>query len=87
MLVLLSGFREHQLAGIGLGIDPEQQLALPDALVVNDGDFNHLAGNPGIYGILGVIGRDIRFLREVRGGADDSQHDRARLFGAGATAA
>ena len=30
---------------IGLGIDPEQQLALPDRAVVLDADFQHVTGD------------------------------------------
>jgi hypothetical protein len=55
-------------------------LALPDALIVLDGDFDRLAGDPGVDGLLrraneGVVGRDIRLLGEVLGGAERSQHD------------
>ena len=66
---------------VGLRIDSEQHLALPDALVVPDGDFDRLAGNPGVDGDLRranerVVGRDVRLLGEVHGGAEYGHHDR-----------
>jgi hypothetical protein len=53
---------------VRFGIDPEQQLALLDALIVLNGDFNHLAGNPRVDRHLRcaderVVRRDIGRLR------------------------
>ena len=68
---------------VGLGIDPEQELALPDTLIVLDGDFDHLAGNSSIDGVLrsaheGVVGRDKRLFGEIVGGAGHGQQDGER---------
>ncbi|MNI64093.1 hypothetical protein D3C73_1195110 [compost metagenome] len=56
----------------GLRVDPEQHLALVDLLVVLDGDFHHLPGNPRVdrglrHPGVGVIGRNIRLPRHVVG--------------------
>src|SRR4051794_36950482 len=66
---------------VGLRIDPEQDLALPDPLIILDGDFNRLPGDPGVDGHLcraneGVVGRHIRLGSKVHGGADDGHQDR-----------
>ena len=77
---------------VGLRIDSEQDLALPDALIVLDGDFDRLAGNPGIDGHLRranerVVGRDIRLLGEVhRRRRTRPTRSAMRASGAGAAA-
>ena len=62
-------------------IDTEQHLALPDLLVVVHGDFNRLAGNPGVDGNLRcanerVVSRNIRLLGQVLRNTERSQGDR-----------
>ena len=66
---------------VRLRIDPEQELAPLNPLIVNDGDFDHLAGNPGVDQFLGcadesVVRRDIRLLGEMVHSADGNQYDR-----------
>ena len=66
---------------VRLRIDPEQQLAPLDALIVLDGDFHHLAGNPGVDRLLrcadeGIVGRNVRLLRQIVSRADGGQYDR-----------
>ena len=66
---------------VWLRIDLEQELAPLDALIVLDGDFDHLAGNPGVDRLLrradeGIVRRDVRLLREIVRRADGSQQDR-----------
>jgi hypothetical protein len=65
------------------GVDPKKELALVDALIVLDSDFNNLAGNPSVDRLLcraneGVVGRDKRLFGEVVGGADHGQQDGER---------
>ena len=66
---------------VRLGIDPKQHLSLTDALIVPDGDFDRLAGNPGVDRYLRranerVVGGDVRLLGEVHGGAECGHRDR-----------
>ena len=63
---------------VWLRIDLEQELALPDALIVLDGDFDHLAGNPGVDRFLcraneGIVCRDVRRLGDIVRRADGNQ--------------
>ena len=62
-------------------IDPKQQLALADVLIVCNGDFDHLAGNSGIDRLLRrahkcVVRRDVRLLHQIVRRAECSQQDR-----------
>ena len=66
---------------VRLRISSEQDLALSHVLIVTDGNLDRLTGNPGVNGYLRranerIVGRDIRLLGEVIGGAEHSQHDR-----------
>ena len=51
-------------------VDLEQELTLLDALIVHDGNFDHLAGNPGVDRFLcrvdkGIVCRDVRRLGDI----------------------
>ena len=66
---------------VWLRIDLEQELPLPDALIVLDGDFDHLTGNPGVDRLLcradeGIVRRDVRLLGEIVRRAASNQQDR-----------
>src|ERR1700722_7852776 len=55
---------------IGRRIDPEQELAFLDALIVYDGNFDDLAGNAGIDRFFrradeSVVRRDVRLLGQI----------------------
>ena len=77
------GFGRSDGKLIGLGIDPEQQLPLPDRAVVLDADFEHVAGD--LRGDLRQEGLDpgLRGVRRVAVGQhvideQDQQQRRAR---------
>ena len=66
---------------VRLSIDLEQELAPPDALILRDGDFDHLTGDPGVDQFLcctdeGIVRRNVRLLRQIVCRAEGSQYNR-----------
>ncbi|WP_461326857.1 hypothetical protein [Bradyrhizobium barranii] len=66
---------------VGLRVNSKQDLALPDALVVANGDLDRLAGHPRVDGDFRgaherIVGRDVLFLRQIHEGAERGSRGR-----------